>query len=128
MAMPMTSASPSRSKLILDKENAIKRRLAAQNEKNKTSAYNKITKRSSSGYRDYNTQSIKTGNGFTKSDYGVGNGAAIPYQLQDTKKTVTRSFPDGKNRVLHSAPDRSKSVIRSAAIQRRLSSASQKGK
>lgn len=91
MAAPMTAASPTRSSAILAKENAIKAKLNKYNVANKKSATAQATKKLKPWLKGkkahtstafYNTQSIKGADkGFTKSDYGVGAGAAIPYQI-----------------------------------------------
>lgn len=90
----------SREAEIKAREDAIKRRLEETNKKNKDTAtktldkrlkdmalkgkYGKVTEK-------YQTQQILGADkGFTKSDYGVGAGAAIPYQIGTAEKTVSR--------------------------------------
>lgn len=71
-----------RDNLIKIKQSAIERRLNKANSKARTAAIAKSKKTKKPV--DYKTQAIKSGSGFTPSDYGVGNGAAIPYQLKTT--------------------------------------------
>lgn len=81
MAAPMTPAEPTRTKEIKAREDAIRRKLFAQNHKNQAVARSKINPKTG-GTKTYETQRISgSREGFEKSDYGVGAGAAIPYQI-----------------------------------------------
>ncbi|MFE1914986.1 hypothetical protein [Streptomyces anandii] len=101
MAAPMKAAAPTRSQQILAKENAIKNRLNGINTQNRVKAtaqvsndIKKLLKKHKSGTvtKSYKTQSILGANkGFSKSDYGVGQGAGIPYQIGTSTQKVTQS-------------------------------------
>lgn len=87
----------SRAAQIKSKEDAIKRRLEKDSSAAKSkaqqaaSAKAKLAKGTGKKFTvNYNTQSILGENkGFTKSDYGVGAGAAIPYQIGSGKGSVS---------------------------------------
>lgn len=69
---------------IKAKQSAIQRRLDKSNAKNKAAAEKKAGKGKTA---TWNTQYVKgKSQGYTKSDYGVGMGAAIPYSVGTTKK------------------------------------------
>ncbi|MFE1145192.1 LysM peptidoglycan-binding domain-containing protein [Streptomyces rochei] len=86
-----------RSAEIKARENAIKRRLEQESSKARSAALKDV--RSQAGKaggtgktftKNYTTKSILGENkGFTKSDYGVGNGAAIPYQVGNATAKVS---------------------------------------
>jgi hypothetical protein len=99
MPAPMQSASPtnSRSAEIAAKELAVRRKLSDYNSKNKNSALVKLKKNKAKVATErYNLKSIRTGDGFTRSDYGVGKGAGIPYQIKQTSATVNKGRPNFK--------------------------------
>lgn len=137
MAAPMTPAAPTRSQEIIAKENAIKKRLAKSNEDAKVAAgknMNKklaiLKKRKQTGVvsSSYNTQSILGANkGFAKSDYGVGAGAAIPYQIGTEKQSVIGSnkLPDIRRPPKKKGPpdwvNKAKDKAKADAIVRRAS-------
>ena len=125
MAEVMTPASPYRSPEILAKEKAIKDRLATWNTSNQKSAQTKANKqvadwkkklsgKPNSGWastplkdaprtftQNYNTQAIKGADqGFTPSDYGVGAGAAIPYQIGTTSNTASAKYTPPKAKAI----------------------------
>jgi hypothetical protein len=93
-----------RNREIRAKEDAIKRRLQRSNDNNKKSAQksaaalaNKAKGTGKTFTKSYTTQKILGADkGFTKSDYGVGAGAAIPYQIGDSKSTVAIKATGGK--------------------------------
>lgn len=97
-------AGVSRDRAILLKENAIKAKLNKYNQTNKTSAQTKLNKtvadygkkkppKSRTFTQQYATQSIKGADkGFSKSDYGVGAGAAIPYQIGSGQSTASATY------------------------------------
>jgi hypothetical protein len=90
MAAPMAAAAPMKDPAVKAKEDAIKRRLDADNTKAKWNA-NKALVTKKSGTSQYDVKKIAGADkGFTQSDYGVGDGAAIPYQIQTDKGTVTK--------------------------------------
>jgi LysM repeat protein len=86
------------------KEAAIKKRLDAANKPALTKAKADVAKdlaklkaggKSGTAKSSYTTQGILgSDKGFTKSDYGVGDnsGAAIPYQIGNSTKTVTTKY------------------------------------
>ncbi|MGS2592248.1 hypothetical protein [Streptomyces hebeiensis] len=86
-SLPIKVGLPRKTEISM-REAAIKRRLAKANNDARNKTIKSIDPKKG-GTKSYTTQSIKTGGGFTKSDYGVGSGAAIPYQLSNTKKTIT---------------------------------------
>lgn len=105
MAGVATPASPFRSPEIIAKENAIKARLQRANNDNKASAQKSVNAQLAAYKKGknknkpitftktYNTQAIKGADqGFTPSDYGVGAGAAIPYQIGDSKATAAAQY------------------------------------
>ncbi len=103
-------SDPSRSSQIRSKEAAITRRLSEVNSKNKKTASRAVmsgaiklkkAKKYGTITKSYDTQKILGADkGFTKSDYGVGSGAAIPYQIGAGKgkvsATVARPKPKPK--------------------------------
>lgn len=98
MAAPMTPASPTRDQQIVAKENAIKKRITWNNTKNRlratADANKEFTKKKGKApvVKTYDTQKLLgEKEGYTKSDYGIGQGAAIPYQIKSGKDTVVKS-------------------------------------
>lgn len=132
MAAPMTASGVMKSTSVRDreiraKENAILARLSRTNSNNRLSAQNKVNSQARAyGKRkpvkgktfvsSYETQKIKGADqGFSKSDYGVGAGAAIPYQIGIQKNTATAKYTPKVPRI-------KKPAAKSAAITRRLES------
>jgi hypothetical protein len=126
MAAPMTPAEPTRDAAIKAKENAIKSRLSRLNTTNKLAAQKVVNKQRSTYAKNkpakgktfmkqYNTQAIKGAKeGFTPSDYGVGAGAAIPYQIGESKATASATYTPEKR------PGRPSTTTRRVAIENRL--------
>lgn len=124
MAAPMNAASPTRSNAILAKENAIKAKLATWNTSNKKSSQTKLNKTVANYAKkkppkprmfnqQYSTQVIKGADkGFAKSDYGVGDGAAIPYQIGNQQATVSAKYvpPKAKPKPKPKLPVKPRSV------------------
>lgn len=80
----------SRDVQIAGREAAIKRKLDKSNMANQRTALASINKKTG-GTKKYATKEIAGADkGFTKSDYGVGLGAAIPYQITDGSGSVTK--------------------------------------
>lgn len=102
---PVTSDNKRQSQ-IAAKEKAIKRRLAAGSlkDKDKAKKYVQAKAKTAAGTgKTFNAkytskQILGADKGFAKSDYGVGAGAAIPYQVGDVKVNVsaTASKPKPK--------------------------------
>lgn len=85
--------SPERIKAGRAREDAIKRRLAKSNKKARAKAKGKINKKKG-GTKSYKEQYIRgKSQGYSQSDYGVGAGAAIPYQIARRSETVSRPKP-----------------------------------
>lgn len=105
MAAPMTPASPLRDQEVQQRENAIKKRLDAANQKNKIKATGEVASdmaawkkkhpKGGGGHissKNYTTQSLLGAKqGYSQSDYGVDQGAAIPYKIGTTDHKVTKS-------------------------------------
>jgi nucleoid-associated protein YgaU len=97
MAAPATPASPSRDAQIKAKEDAIKRKLAKDSSGDKAKALKlaqaKAKLAPGTGKKftaQYTTKNILgEDKGFSKSDYGVGAGAAIPYQIGSGRASVS---------------------------------------
>jgi len=78
-----------REKAIKAKETAIQKRLDSANSKSKEAAVKDVKAQAAKAKgtgktfnKNYSTEAILGSNkGFTKSDFGVSNGAAIPYQI-----------------------------------------------
>lgn len=118
MAAPMTPASPLRDQEVMQRENAIKKRLNAANQKNKIKATGEVAADMSAwkkkhpkggthiASKNYTTQGILGADkGYSKSDYGVDQGAAIPYEIGTTNHTVSKvSVPWGKGKGKPSMP------------------------
>lgn len=102
MAAPMKPAEPTRDQQIKAKEDAIKRRLASDSSKAKATAQSKVNKAAAARAKlgkygtvtgSYDTKKILgSKEGFSKSDYGVGAGAAIPYQIGSGKGSVSKTI------------------------------------
>lgn len=102
MAAPMTPAQPTRSQEIKAKEDAIKKRLDAANKPAAAKATANVARdlaslkkkgKTGTASSSYSAKSILGADkGFTKSDYGVGSGAAIPYQIGNTTKKVSAHY------------------------------------
>jgi len=107
----MTPSGPFRNPQIIEKENAIKRRLEATNRANMLKAM--APKSIGKGKKPTVTASYKAqeilgkDKGFTPSDYGANKGAAIPYQIGTVTKTVSSrsahqaTKPSSPNRSAH---------------------------
>jgi hypothetical protein len=99
MAAPMTPASPFKSNAILAKESAIQKRLDQINNASKDKATSQLAKdiearrkahKSGTVTRKFDTQYIKGANeGFSQTDFGALQGAAIPYQIGTKTNTVS---------------------------------------
>lgn len=82
--------TPERIKAGRAREAAIKRRLKKSNKKARSKAYASINKKKG-GKKKYKEQYIRgSDQGYRRSDYGVGHGAAIPYQIARRTETVKR--------------------------------------
>jgi LysM repeat protein len=93
MAAPMTPASPMIDQDALNKQTAIQRALDKTNLGNQSTARQKIDPKKG-GSATYSEQYIKgPSEGFTQSDYGTDNGAAIPYQIGTKNGTLTVAAP-----------------------------------
>ncbi|HEY9259032.1 hypothetical protein [Chitinophaga sp.] len=110
---------------IMMKRNAIERKLSDDNRAGMTKAIGAANKsKKNSTYSEGRILGQKEG--FTNSDFGVGAGAAIPYQVANTTKTVkpgTKVPAPPKNivgGVMQSAPP-ANAGVKTAAIARKLS-------
>lgn len=86
---------PARAAEIKGREDAIKRKLDVKNNANRTTALKSINS-AKGGTATYGTQVISgpnTGTGYSKSDYGAGTGAAIPYRIENSAGTVSKAKP-----------------------------------
>lgn len=101
MAAPATPAGPYRNPEIAAREKAIKDRLAKLNGASKTKATSTVAaqlaamkkkKQYGNISQKYDVQSILGANkGFAQSDYGVDQGAAIPYQIGTKQEAISAS-------------------------------------
>ena len=103
------SADKVRQSEIAAKKGAIERKLQAENRARQAKAFKGIDSKKG-GIATYVSKGITKGKGFTESDYGVGKGAAIPYQLSDATKTV-KKVPPGK-KGFEAVSDRDKIIKR----------------
>jgi hypothetical protein len=87
----------------LSKENPEGRKVYTNLYKNNLKAYNAA--KPGQGYKQ---QSIRTGKGFVKPDFGYGekSGAGIPYQIQTTTQTKTETPKERSDRLKREAIER----------------------
>jgi hypothetical protein len=128
-----------RSDAIMAKENAIKARLDKTNNLNKVKAQSSVAKelaalkkrgRTGVASRSYESQGILGADkGFSQSDYGVGAGAAIPYQIgtNQVKVSGATGLPTRKGKTMPSSGGRPESIWRKLAISNRLGGNSDPG-
>jgi hypothetical protein len=94
--MATVKPPPTRAQDIKTREDAIKRKLEETNHKNWLAAQAKISSKTG-GTKTYDAKVIDSGTGaakgMSKSDYGSGSGAAIPYQVGTAKWTATKANP-----------------------------------
>lgn len=131
MAAPMTSAAPSngfsptkldgsRSWEIKKRKDALTRKLQAENRASQKKALNSIDSKKG-GSKSYNVKSIPgKEKGFTDSDFGVGAGAGIPYQITNSKGTASKPKPGKKSG--QRFQQASKAKDKAAAVARRFQS------
>lgn len=121
------ASTDSREKQIAVKHGAVKRAIQASNSKASKKAKDSIKKKGTASYKEQYLKGSKQG--FTKSDYGVGKGAAIPYQVGTNTAKVSKGiktrpkpvdrgwdkppkFPPGKPKPMPRPTPRSGAVFR----------------
>lgn len=94
--VPATKKDPNRAIQIKAKKDAITRKLQLNNRAAQVAAGKKINPKKG-GVASYVTEKIAgREKGFGESDFGVGAGAAIPYQITKTTNTVKKAAPGKK--------------------------------
>lgn len=144
MAAPMKPAEPTRDQQITAKENAIKKRLQKRNTTNQIKAKGQVAAelskmrkghRRGDVVRKYQTQAIRgSKEGYAKSDFGVGAGAAVPYQIGTYTNLEAGStkpkpkLPPSKRNTTPKWVGDAKSEAKAGAIIRRATAAGNKVK